>query len=119
MELGETSNTTALGDQVDDHLDYFVCLAGESQAMEKADLDNIDYSLLCNEKITSSAINNVASTSLANNVTSTRAMNNIASCGISDLENLEFDTPPDFPLPVSIHSSIHQCQSTIITYKTM
>ncbi|XVF57978.1 hypothetical protein PTKIN_Ptkin07bG0025900 [Pterospermum kingtungense] len=59
--------------QSEDDLDYPAWLAGESQAAE------IDNSLLCTIGMT---------------------VNNDASCGICELQNLEFDTPPNFAFAV-------------------
>lgn len=103
--------------QLDDHLGYLSWLAGESQAPENSDLGHIEDSLLCKEEINSSAflnnsgINNVSYTGFSHNAYSMKG-NNSAPCGISDLENLELDTPPDFQLAVSSPSSVN-----VFTYR--
>ncbi|XWS30411.1 hypothetical protein CRYUN_Cryun24cG0115300 [Craigia yunnanensis] len=87
--------------QCEDNLDYPAWLAGESQAAENSDLNCLDSSLLCNELLDSSSLlsvkNQVSYTGCAHS-TIEMTGNNDAPCGISELENLEFDTPPDVPL---------------------
>ncbi|TXG54733.1 hypothetical protein EZV62_019989 [Acer yangbiense] len=91
VDIAESFLVPAPGVQFDDNLDYSTWFAGESQAIENSDLDSIEDSLLCKEEINSSAAFNNSG------INNTRE-NNSAPCGISDLENLEFDTPPDFHL---------------------
>ncbi|XP_022741643.1 SUPPRESSOR OF GAMMA RESPONSE 1-like [Durio zibethinus] len=85
--------------QCEDDSDYPAWLAGESQAAENSDFDCLDNSLLCNELLDSSSLlkNSVSYTGCVNGAIEMTG-NNDASCGISELENLEFDTPPDVPL---------------------
>ncbi|XVF57973.1 hypothetical protein PTKIN_Ptkin07bG0025400 [Pterospermum kingtungense] len=84
-------------------LDYPAWLAGESQAAENSDLKCLDNSLLCNEIMDSSSLvknseNNPISCTGCAHGTIGMTGNNDASCGLSELQNLEFDTPPDLPL---------------------
>ncbi|OMO69266.1 hypothetical protein COLO4_29168 [Corchorus olitorius] len=72
-------------------------LAGESQAAENPRLDCLDYSSLCNDIIHISPPQKNeynGCVDIKNEVT----FNNDASYGIPELENLDFDTPPDFHL---------------------
>ncbi|XP_031260192.1 SUPPRESSOR OF GAMMA RESPONSE 1-like isoform X2 [Pistacia vera] len=90
----------------EDHLGSITWLAGESQDVDYPDLNSIEESLLCKEENISSAllensgINNVSYTDLWYDTNNMKG-NNSAPCGISDLENLELDTPPDFQLTFS------------------
>ncbi|XP_062105655.1 SUPPRESSOR OF GAMMA RESPONSE 1 [Humulus lupulus] len=88
--IGESSllpQTDILGE---DNMD-FPWLAGESQADEYYDPNCIDNSLLCKETFDSSSrLTYIPNTDLTGK--------SIPPCGISDLENLELDTPPDFQL---------------------
>ncbi|XVF60209.1 hypothetical protein PTKIN_Ptkin08bG0026200 [Pterospermum kingtungense] len=89
--------------QGEDNLEYPAWLAEESQAAENPDLNCLDSSLLCNELLDSSSllknsVNNQVSYTGSAHGTVEMAGNNDVSCGISELENLEFDTPPDVPL---------------------
>ena len=83
--------------QGDDYMEY-PWLAGESQAVENSGLNSIDDSLLCNETFDSryTYIPNTDLTCEENRLTG----KSIPPCGISDLENLELDTPPDLQLSV-------------------
>ncbi|KAK3183655.1 hypothetical protein Dsin_030941 [Dipteronia sinensis] len=91
VDVAESFQVPAPDVQNDDQLDYLTWFSGESQAIENSDLDSIEDSLLCKEEINySAAFNN-------SGINNTRG-NNSAPCGISDLENLDFDTPPDFNL---------------------
>lgn len=85
------------------HLEDISWLAGESQAIDNPDLDSVEETLLCKEEINSSALGNNAN--INNSVSDTNTAKNTISnfgppCGIVDLENLDFDTPPDFHLSV-------------------
>ncbi|PON47622.1 NAC domain containing protein [Trema orientale] len=93
--LEELSLIPQTDSQGDDKLRY-PWLAGESQAVDDSDLNSIDNSLLCKETFDSrfSYIPNTDFTCDGN----TLAGESIPPCGISDLENLELDTPPDFQL---------------------
>ncbi|XP_022774374.1 SUPPRESSOR OF GAMMA RESPONSE 1-like [Durio zibethinus] len=91
--------------QCDDNFDHPVWLAGESQAAENSDLNCLDDTLLCNELLDSSSFpknsfkNQVSySHTACSHSTIEMTGNNDMSYGISELENLEFDTPPDVPL---------------------
>lgn len=83
-------------------------LAGESQAVENYDFDGLDDILVCNEILDTSSVLNgtglncTSSNGLAcdTNVLAGPGHDNLPY-GISDLENLELDTPPDFQLSVS------------------
>lgn len=80
---------------LEDEAEYATCLAGESQA---ADFVGVD-SLFCNEIIDS---NTMFGDPRPHKSSLTREGGNIrnvtASGGISDLDNIELDTPPDFNL---------------------
>ncbi|GMN42606.1 hypothetical protein TIFTF001_011798 [Ficus carica] len=82
--------------EAEDDMGYPAWLAGESQAIENSGLNSIDDSLLCKE-IFDSGFNYIPNTDFTYNDKFTGE--NIAPCGVSDLENLELDTPPDFHLP--------------------
>lgn len=93
--------------QCEDNSDYPAWLAGESQAVENPNFSGFDDFLLCNELLDSFSL---PTTSVKNNdpkaddaVIETKG-NNESSCGISELKNLEFDTPPDVTLAVSFFS---------------
>ncbi|KAG8637668.1 hypothetical protein MANES_15G151500v8 [Manihot esculenta] len=86
-------------------------LAGESQGVENPDFSGIHDSLLCKEIFDSSSLflngstlNNISYCGTASNTkqltgnNDSNKNNNNAPCGIADLENLDFDTPPDFQL---------------------
>lgn len=93
-----------------DNLEYHPAwLAGESQAAENSDLNCLHSSLLCNELFDSSSllkssVNNQVSYTGCTHSTIEMTGNNDAPCGISELENLEFDTPPDVSLAVNFSS---------------
>ncbi|XP_073040970.1 SUPPRESSOR OF GAMMA RESPONSE 1-like [Primulina eburnea] len=78
---------------LEDEVEYAICLAGESQA---ADFVGVD-SLFCNEIIDS---NTMFGNPTPHNSSFTREGGKVrdvaASGGISDLDNIELDTPPDF-----------------------
>ena len=101
-------------------MDYPAWLAGESQAAENSDMNCLDNTLLCNELLDSSSLlkssvnNQVPYTGSAHGTVEMTG-NNDASCGISVLENLEFDTPPDLPLAVSFSS--HPPPSICLPFK--
>ncbi|XVF60216.1 hypothetical protein PTKIN_Ptkin08bG0026900 [Pterospermum kingtungense] len=99
----EGSHLPMPAEQGEDNLEYPAWLAGESQAAENPDLNCLESSLLCNEFLDSSSllknsVNNQVSYTGSAHRTIEMAGNNDVSCGISELENLEFDTPPDVPL---------------------
>ncbi|XVF14024.1 hypothetical protein REPUB_Repub09cG0020700 [Reevesia pubescens] len=99
----EGSHLPPLAIQCENDLDYPAWLAGESQAAENPDLNCLDDSLLCDELLDSSSllknsVKNQVSYNGCAHCTNETTGNNDASCGISELENLEFDTPPDLPL---------------------
>ncbi|CAA2993569.1 late blight resistance homolog R1A-10 [Olea europaea subsp. europaea] len=79
-------------------MDHHTCLDGESRAVEFGRED----SLSCNEMIDSYAMfgnlnpNNAPSTQVSPNIINTNQRDDTTTCGISDLENLELDTPLDF-----------------------
>lgn len=104
-------------------------LAGESQGVENPDFSGIHDSLLCKEIFDSSSLflngstlNNIAYRGTASNTkqltgnNDSNKNNNNAPCGIADLENLDFDTPPDFQLAVSLTS--HHNSSACLLYMT-
>ncbi|KAF7819512.1 Suppressor of gamma response 1 [Senna tora] len=79
-------------------------LAGESQAVEN-DFDGLDDILLCNEILDSSSVFNDSGFNSSSTNGFACNTNGLAgsghdnlSYGISDLDNLELDTPPDFQL---------------------
>ncbi|KAL2523292.1 NAC domain containing protein 44 [Forsythia ovata] len=86
--------------QLRDEMEHHTCLDRESKAVDSSRED----SLLCDEIIDSHAIfgnlnpNNVPSTQVAHNIINANQRDDSTTCGISDLENLELDTPPDFPI---------------------
>ncbi|XVE84046.1 hypothetical protein DITRI_Ditri16bG0137400 [Diplodiscus trichospermus] len=99
----EGSHLPPLVVQRKDYLDNPAWLAGESQAAEVSDLSCLDNSLLRNELLDSSSLlknseKNEASYTGCVDGTIEMAGNNDTSYGISVLENLDFDTPPDLPL---------------------
>ncbi|CAJ1792116.1 unnamed protein product [Sphenostylis stenocarpa] len=82
-------------------LDNSAWLAGESQAEEHTAYDGLDDILLCKEILDSSARLNdseLDSTNLSDLAffDNQMARNDNESCGISVLDTLELDTPPDF-----------------------
>ncbi|KAL5572798.1 hypothetical protein UlMin_022395 [Ulmus minor] len=85
------SHDPQTGVQDEDDAGYPTWLAGESQAAENPDLNCIDDTLLCKESF-DPGFNNMSDTNFTHND------NNIQPCGISELANLEMDTPPDFQL---------------------
>lgn len=80
---------------------YPAWLAGESQAVENG-LNCSDDSLLCKE-IFDTGLNYMSHAGFASN-TNELPRNGDTSCGIAELENLEFDTPPDFQVAVGFAS---------------
>ncbi|XVF16332.1 hypothetical protein REPUB_Repub10bG0022300 [Reevesia pubescens] len=94
----EGSHLPALAVQCED-----AWLAGDSQVAENSDLNCLDNSLLGNELLDSSSLlknsgtNQVPFTGCGHSTNGVTG-NSDATCGISELENLEFDTPPDLPL---------------------
>ncbi|KAE8668633.1 group II intron splicing factor CRS1-related family protein [Hibiscus syriacus] len=86
-----------------DNADYPAWWAEESQAAENSDFNGLDDFLLCNELLDSSSLqtisvkNRVSNVGCTDGITETKGNNSVA-CGISELENLEFDTPPDVTL---------------------
>lgn len=99
---GEPS-APAIDVQDEDNTSGPAWLAGESQAAENSDFDGLDDILLCKEILDSSArlndsgMNSTIVNGFASN-TNLSVGNDNASFGISDLDNLELDTPPDFQL---------------------
>ncbi|MBA0829417.1 hypothetical protein Goarm_014025 [Gossypium armourianum] len=83
--------------QCEDNSHYPAWLAGESQAVENPDFNGFDEFLLCNELLDSSSLPTTNDPKADCAAIETKG-NNDASCGISELENLEFDTPPDVTL---------------------
>ncbi|XP_039031976.1 SUPPRESSOR OF GAMMA RESPONSE 1-like [Hibiscus syriacus] len=89
--------------QCKDNSDYPAWWAEESQAVENSDFNGLDDFLLCNELLDSSSLqtssvkNSLSNVSCTDGTTETKGNKDIDS-GISELENLEFDTPPDVPL---------------------
>ncbi|XP_039039506.1 SUPPRESSOR OF GAMMA RESPONSE 1-like [Hibiscus syriacus] len=89
--------------QCKDNADYPAWWAEESQAAENSDFNGLDDFLLCNELLDSSSLqtisvkNRVSNVGCTDGITETKGNNSVA-CGISELENLEFDTPPDVTL---------------------
>lgn len=100
------SHVPQLNCQFEDNMGHPTCLAGESQDYEYYDLNFFEDSLLCKETLYSSTplngpvLNPISNTDAANNGFGVTG-NSSTSFGIPDLENLEFDTPPDFQLAVS------------------
>ncbi|XVE67853.1 hypothetical protein DITRI_Ditri09bG0021200 [Diplodiscus trichospermus] len=99
----EGSNLPKHAVQCEDNLDYPEWLAGESQAAENPGLNCLETSLLCDELWDSSSMlknseKNQDSYAGCAHCTNELTGNNDKSGGISELENLEFDTPPDLPL---------------------
>ncbi|CAN4082392.1 unnamed protein product [Withania somnifera] len=97
-EPGQPSDTKIKCEMV-----YPTCLAGESQA---ADANDVDISLLCDERNDSYVFldsfgPNIGSVDYTHNTCHLPQGNGNTSCGISELDNLELDTPPDFQLAVS------------------
>ncbi|KAG8366906.1 hypothetical protein BUALT_Bualt16G0016600 [Buddleja alternifolia] len=103
IQLQETENFKKqshppCGSQLEGTLEYATYLVGETQAFDPSGADP----LLCSEIIDSYAPfedlrpNNATSTQVGD--LHQRNGNNDASCGIADLDNIELDTPPDFPL---------------------
>ncbi|GMJ04284.1 NAC domain containing protein 44 [Hibiscus trionum] len=84
----------------EDNPDCQAWLAGESQAGENSDFNGLDDFLLCNELLDPSSLLTSSVKNRVSNADGTDEMkgNNDVACGISELENLEFDTPPDVPL---------------------
>ncbi|KAK6280505.1 hypothetical protein POUND7_020772 [Theobroma cacao] len=98
----EASHVPPHAVQCEDGLDYVAWLAGESQAAETSDLNCLD-NLLCDEIMDSSSLLKNSGKNQASYTGSVHSINEVAgnndvSCGISELENLDFDTPPDLPL---------------------
>ncbi|XP_050383063.1 SUPPRESSOR OF GAMMA RESPONSE 1 [Argentina anserina] len=92
-----------LDSQYDDNIGQPICLAGESQVDEYYSIHCVDDALLCKETFNSSTTindgpvpNPMLNTDSANNIGVTGNRN--TPLGISDLENLEFDSQPDFQL---------------------
>ncbi|XP_027348042.1 SUPPRESSOR OF GAMMA RESPONSE 1-like [Abrus precatorius] len=78
-------------------------LAGESQAVESSEYADLDDILLCKEILDSSALFNDFGTDSTNvddfaYYDNKMARNDNVSCGVSVLDTLELDTPPDFDL---------------------
>lgn len=87
-------------------MEYSTCLAGESQA---ADANDVDDSLLCDEHNDYSFLDSFGpnvgpSADYTHSTCHLPQGNGNTTCGISELDNLELDTPPDFELAVSFPS---------------
>ncbi|KAF8399787.1 hypothetical protein HHK36_015657 [Tetracentron sinense] len=90
---------------LEDDRAYPAWWAGESQAIENPDPDGVDDSLLCNEIFDSSApLNNSGLkpfpyfTDFGCSTSDTLGGDTNTACGITDLDNIELETPPDFQL---------------------
>lgn len=100
----ETFSACSSDAQLKDEVDYTTWLAGESQA---PDLNDIEELLLCNEIIDSSMVssdfglNSRASAGFTGNTKYVPQGVEHSASGVAELENLELDTPPDFQLTVS------------------
>lgn len=95
--------------------EYPEWLAGESQGLDDVELRYLEDNLLCNEVLDSSAfISNSQQNQMSFPLSSGNGCHDFANgnvpCGIADLENLEFDTPPDFHLAVSLTSHFPKFQ---------
>ncbi|GAB4847888.1 hypothetical protein Ancab_026948 [Ancistrocladus abbreviatus] len=99
-EYTSAGSCPSLNVQPKEDIEHPKFLAGESQAID-SDLNGIDDPLLCKE-IFSACAPLVDSLDSMNNITGPYD----GSCGISDLENLELDTPPDFQLAFGSQDSI-------------
>lgn len=103
---GSMSHVPQLDSQFEDIIGQPTWLAGESQADEYYGLNCVDDTLLCKETFNSSTslngpvLNPISITDYANNTNGVTG-NRSTSFGVPDLENLEFDSPPDFQLHVS------------------
>ncbi|KAK9272647.1 hypothetical protein L1049_003023 [Liquidambar formosana] len=100
--IPEASHAPLSSAQFENDMEYTAWLAGESQAVENFDPSGIDDSLLCKEILDSYAPNfsgpsPISCNGFACNMNAVTG-DNYTACGISDLENLELDTPPDFQL---------------------
>ena len=76
-------------------------LAGESQAIDNSGLDCIDDSLLCKENF-NSEYNYTSNTNFTSNDKKVVG-DSVPPCSVSDLENIDLGTPPDFLLSVSFY----------------
>lgn len=81
-------------------MEYTTCLAGESQA---ADANDVDNSLLCDEHNDYSFLDSFGpnlgpSADYTHSTCHLPQENGNTTCGISELDNLELDSPPDFQL---------------------
>ncbi|TKY63190.1 NAC domain-containing protein 8 [Spatholobus suberectus] len=96
------SHAPLSGSQDQDNTSNTAWLAGESQAEENTEYDGLDDILLCKEILDSCALLNdpgLDSTNLDDIACyADVARNDNVSCGISVLDTLELDTPPDFDL---------------------
>ncbi|KAH9790997.1 NAC domain-containing protein [Citrus sinensis] len=100
LHIAEASHVPQPAVKLEDDQGYITCLAGESEPQDIGDpgLDGIyDSLLLCKEDISSKVFSGVNDVSYADFFHNAHHMkgNDSAPCGIADLENLEFDTPPD------------------------
>ncbi|XP_030530828.1 SUPPRESSOR OF GAMMA RESPONSE 1-like [Rhodamnia argentea] len=102
--------------QLEDDEPFTEWLAGESQPLDDFDLGHIDGSLLCKEPVESCSQNRDRGCNLVPATTSLPKTNEVVTNGnttfeISELEKLEFDTPPDFlhpELPFGSQESIFE-----------
>lgn len=105
----------------EDKMEYPTWLAGKSQAVENSVLESTDDSLRCKEVFDSCAVNHssmnrISYTDFVCNIDEEASGINNASPGIADLENIELDTPPDFPLAVSF--TFYPYSSAFLTFLT-
>ncbi|XP_052878239.1 SUPPRESSOR OF GAMMA RESPONSE 1-like [Gossypium arboreum] len=92
----EGSNLPIHGVECEDHLEYPLWLAGESQAAVNSEMNCLDNSSL---QVKNSVKDRVSYAVHDPGTMEMSAGNKDAcTCGISELENLEFDTPPDVSL---------------------
>lgn len=93
----EGSNLPIHGVGFEDHLEYPLWLAGESQAAANSEMNCLDTSSLQ----VKNSVKDRVSYAVHDPGMMVMSAGNKDACGISELENLEFDTPPYVPLSVS------------------
>ncbi|XP_040370950.1 SUPPRESSOR OF GAMMA RESPONSE 1 isoform X4 [Rosa chinensis] len=97
------SHVPQLDSQFENNVGQPTWLAGESQVDEYCGLNCFDDTLLCKETFNSSTplngpvLNPISNGDCVNNTYGVTG-NSSTAFGIPDLENLEFDSPPDFQL---------------------